>query len=234
MKNDNSKLLIQRNAKISGFFFLLIILSSLVVLAFLDPKIGTIKDIAENETYFRIDIGYTLFMYICVLILNSYLYRTLKYVDKSLATVAWSLRLAEGILGGVKVLCFLLVLLILNGENHTQLFNNEQLYAWGEVFTNAYWEMTKVIFSFLGLGSVAYFILFLKSKYIPKAISIWGICSYSLVAIGSFISIIGDNNAYMILGSQTILFEIFIGAWLLFKGLNISQVNGNQNVTTKD
>ena len=221
MNDTNLKLQIQKNAKISGFMFLLIILSSLLALLILDPKIKTIRDIIENDIYFRLDTAYTLFMYICVIILATYLYRTLKHINKTLASLAWVLRLAEGILGGVKVLCYLIVLLLINGENHIQIFGEEQLLYYAELFRNAYWEMTVIIFSFLGLGSIAFFILFLKSRYIPKAISIWGICSYALVLIGSFISIIFGNDAFMILGSQTIIFEIFIGAWLFFKGVNI-------------
>jgi len=42
-----------------------------------------------------------------------------------------------------------------------------------------------------------------------------------VIFVGSFISIFYSNNAYMILGSQAILFEIFIGVWLLFKGIKI-------------
>lgn len=223
MTSIDLELQIKRNAKISGFMFLLVIVSSLLALVIFDPKIQSTTDIIENEIYFRLDIAYTLFMYIGVIILATYLYRTLKHVNKTLASLGWALRLAEGILGGVKVLCFLIVLLLLNGENHSQIFEVEQLHAFAELFRDAYWAMTVVIFSFLGLGSIAFFILFLKSNYIPKAISIWGICSYALVTLGSFISIIFDNNAFMILGSQTIIFEIFIGAWLLFKGINIKQ-----------
>ena len=223
MTTTDFKIQIKKNARISGFMFLLVIVTSLLALIVLSPKIEMITDIIENEVYFRLDTAFTLFMYIGVIILNTYLYRTLKHINKSLASAAFSLRLAEGILGGVKVLCFSIVLLLLNGENHDRIFGVEQLHAFAEVFRNAYWAMTIIIFAFLGLGSIGYFILFLKSRYIPKAISIWGICSYSLVALGSFISIIFDNNAYMILGSQTILFEIFIGGWLLFKGINVDK-----------
>lgn len=223
MTNTDFEIQIKKNAKISGFMFLLVILSSLLALVILSPKIESITDIIENEVYFRLDMAYTLFMYIGVIILATYLYRTLKHIDKTLASIAWALRLAEGILGGVKVLCFSVVLLLLKSENHTQLFEVAQLHALAEVFRNAYWAMTIIIFAFLGLGSIAFFILFLKSRYLPKAIAIWGICSYTLVTLGSFISIIYDNNAYMILGSQTILFEIFIGGWLLFKGVNLDK-----------
>lgn len=216
---------IKKTAKISGFMYLVIIVPSLLSVVVLDPKIKTITGVIENEIYFRLDTAYTLFMYICVIILATYLYRTLKHINKSLASLAWALRLAEGILGGVKVLCHLIVLLLLNGEDHSQIFGVEQLYAYAELFRNAYWAMTIVIFSFLGLGSIAFFILFLKSKYIPKAISIWGISSYALVTLGAFISIVFGNNAYMILGSQAIIFEIFIGVWLLFKGISIKQTN---------
>ena len=221
LSGNDFALRIKRNAKISGFLFLLVILSSLLALLILDPRIQTIEDIVQNEIYFRIDAAYTLFMYIGVIFLATYLFRTLKHINKSLASVGWSLRLAEGILGGVKVLCFLIVSLLLNEENISKSFDVGQAHAFAEIFINAYWEMTIVIFAFLGLGSIVFFFLFYKSRYIPKAISIWGIISYTLVFLGSFISIIFDNNAYMILGSQTILFEIFIGAWLMFKGVEI-------------
>jgi len=223
MTNVELESQIKKNAKISGFMYLLIIVPALLSMIVFDPKIKTITDVIENEIYFRLDTAYTLFMYICVIILATYLYRTLKHIDKTLASIAWVLRLAEGILGGVKVLCSLIVLLLINGENHAQIFGVEQLHAIAELFRDAYWAMTIVIFSFLGLGSIAYFVLFLKSKYIPKAISIWGICSYALVTLGAFISVVFGNNAYMILGSQTIIFEIFIGVWLLFKGVKVPQ-----------
>ncbi len=225
MVNDDLKTQIDKNAKISGFMYLLIIVPAMLSMIILDPKIKTIKNIIDNEIYFRLDAAYTLFMYICVIVLATSLYRTLKHVNKTLASVAWVLRLAEGILGGVKVLCSLIILLFLNGKNHSQIFGVEQLHTLAELFRNAYWAMTTIIFSFLGLGSIVFFFLFLKSKYIPKAISLWGICSYTLVLIGSFVSIIFGNNAFMFLGSQAIIFEIFIGVWLLSKGINTKQIN---------
>lgn len=224
MTNNEFNISINKTAKVSGFLFLLIILPSMLSLIILDPKIKTITDIVENEIYFRLDAAYTLFMYICVIILATFLFRTLKHINKTLASVAWALRLTEGILGGVKVLCSLIVLLFINKESHSKIFGSEAIYAFAELFRNAYWSMTIVIFSFLGLGSIVFFVLFLKSKYIPKAISIWGIVSYTFVTLGSFISIILGNNAYMYLGAQTIIFEIFIGFWLLLKGINTKNI----------
>lgn len=223
MENRILEMRIKKDAKTAGLWYLIVIVSSLLALVILDPKIETIPDIIENEIFFRLDIAYTLFMYIGVIILATYLYRTLKHINKTLASLAWAFRLAEGILGGVKVLCFSIVLLLLKGENHPQTFEVEQLHAFAELFRNAYWAMTTVIFSFLGLGSIIFFVLFLRSRYIPKGISIWGVCSYILVVIGSFVTIIFDNNAYIILGSQTIIFEIFIGAWLFFRGVKLEQ-----------
>lgn len=224
MTNNEFNISINKTAKVSGFLFLLIILPSMLSLIILDPKIKTVTDIVENEIYFRLDAAYTLFMYICVIILATFLFRTLKHINKTLASVAWALRLTEGILGGVKVLCSLIVLLFINEESHSKIFGSEAIYAFAELFRNAYWSMTIVIFSFLGLGSIVFFVLFLKSKYIPKAISIWGIVSYTFVTLGSFISIILGNNAYMYLGAQTIIFEIFIGFWLLLKGINTKNI----------
>ena len=84
-----------------------------------------------------------------------------------------------------------------------------------------YWEATIIIFVLLALGSIINFYLFLKSKYIPRGLAIWGLVSFTLVLIGALISLVFSGNAYMLLGAQAILFEIVIGYWLLFKGLRI-------------
>lgn len=223
MTNSDTKTPQKKAARIAGFMYLFIILSSLLALAVLDPKINTIKDIMANEIYFRINTAYTLIMYLSVIILTVYLFAILKHVDKNLAILALSFRLGEAILGGVKVLCCLIVLLLLEDKSYSKIFGAEHLQSLAGLFSNAYWSMTIVVFAFLGLGSIVYFYLFYKSKYIPKILSVLGMCSYSLVVTGSFISIVFSNNAFMILGSQAILFEIVIGGWLLFKGIDLKE-----------
>jgi hypothetical protein len=183
--------------------------------------VATINNIIAKELLFRIDTTITLLMFIGVVILSLVLYKILKPVNKHLARLALLWRFAEAILGIFAALSSFIVLLFLTGENNLEIFGTEQFYALSELILGIYWEATITIFILLALGSMINFYLFHISKYIPKVLAIWGIVSYTLVLIGALTSLIFSGNAYMILGSQAILFEIVIGCWLLFKGVNV-------------
>jgi len=229
MEINNLKVDEDRNriAKKAGLLYLLIIVSSILTLIFIDSQysvsgevVETINNIVANDLFFRINTAYNLLMYIGVIALSIYLYETLKVINKPLALMAFSFRLVEAIMGGIQVLCYLIVLLLLNENNFILAFDMDAKLSLVELFMGIFDQLIIIIFAFLGFGSLIFFYLFYKSKYIPRAISIWGMCSFFFVIVGSFISIFYSNNAYMILGSQAILFEIFIGGWLLFKGIN--------------
>jgi len=212
-------------ARLAGLTYLVVIITPLISLIFIDPIINVTGDLAatliniiENETLYRIAITMDLLMYIGVTLLALTLYKVLKPINSFLAKLALFYRVTEAIIGIIAVLSYTVVLLILKAENFL-IFDKSQLYALAEVVQNFYWQTTIFIFVFLAIGSILCFYLFLKSNYIPKALSIWGIISYSLVLIGALISLIFSGNIYMILGSQTILFEIVIGVWLLYKGI---------------
>lgn len=233
MKNSIHKsenLSLQKMAKITGIAYLLIVIVPMLSMILIDPKItvsndivATINNILANELLFRIDSIITLLMFIGVVILALFLYEILKPVNKPMAKLALLWRFTEAIIGIVAALGNFILLLFIKGEKNLEIFGTDQFYAISEFILGIYWDVTPTIFILLALGSIIVFYLFLKSKLIPKALSIIGIVSYSLVLIGALISLIFSGNAYMILGSQTILFEIAIGCWLLFKGLKTSE-----------
>ena len=218
-------------AIIAGFMYLFIIITPLLSLIFIDSKIvmegnvaATINNIMANELLFRISTAINLIIFVSVVILAIALYVTLKPVNKNLSLLALSWRLGEAIFGSVAVLSSLIILLLLNGKNYLTVFGTEQFQAIVGLFLDIYWSCTIIIFVFLALGSIVFFYLFLKSKYIPKILAIWGIFSFLLVLIGALVSLIFSNNAFMIFGAQAILFEIVIGFWLLFKGVKIPEM----------
>ncbi|NPD46129.1 MULTISPECIES: DUF4386 domain-containing protein [unclassified Lentimicrobium] len=220
---------LQKTVKVAGIAYLLIIIVPLLSMLIIEPIItvsgdivATINNIIANEVWYRVDTTITLLMYVGVVLLSLSLYTILKPVNKQLAQLALLWRFAEALVGIFATLSSFILLLFIKGENNIEKFGTDQFYALAEFIHGIHWEVTVSIFVLLALGSIIVFYLFLKSKLIPKALSIWGIISYSLVLIGALISLIFSGNTYMILGSQTILFEIVIGCWLLFKGLNIS------------
>ena len=222
----NTEKALLKAARVAGLVYLLTIITNILSLIFVDPKLfvqgntaSTINNIMANELLFRIDVTYKIIIYIGVVILSVALYVILKTVNKNLALVALFLRFGEGIIGGVfTVLSGLIPLLLLNGE---AVFETEQLQALVGLFLDVSSAALILVFLFLSLGSIVFFYLFFKSKYIPRLLSAFGIFSFLLTIIGTFINILSPFSAWMLWGTPTILFELMIGLWLLIKGINI-------------
>jgi hypothetical protein len=77
---------------------------------------------------------------------------------------------------------------------------------------------------FMGLGGTVFCYLFFKSKYIPRILAAWGILTYLIMLIFSFVNILLPNLPAMIeivVYAPGTLFEVIFGFWLLFKGVNV-------------
>ena len=70
---------------------------------------------------------------------------------------------------------------------------------------------------FIFIGGILFYYLFLKSKYVPTVLPLWGIIAYSL---GFFGTLLGFFDYYVPLTFLPILpFELSIGVWLMVKGM---------------
>jgi len=238
MKSYSSDSSIRRTALTAGLAYVLIVVVPLLSMILIDTKIkvkgdaiATINNIIANELLFRIDSTITLLMFVGVVILALALYKILKPVNKQLAQLALLWRFAEAIIGMIAILGNIVLLTLITNGGNIDKFGSDQFYVIAEILLKFYWDVTPVIFLLLAAGSIIVFYLFLKSSFIPKTLSILGILSYSLVFLGALISLVFSGNAYKILGSQTVIFELVIGCWLMFKGISI-QVETKTNHET--
>lgn len=222
--NDTSQ---RKAARIAGFLYLIIIVTSLLSMVFIESRLvvpgddaATFINIVANELLFRVGVLYDLIMFAGVVGLAVALYIVLKPVNKNLALLAMSWRLGEAILGGVTVLVSAVIFLIVDSRNNLTMFNSEQLQALVGLFLNVRSTGLTFVIVFLCLGTIIYCCIFYKSKYIPRWLAIWGILAFFLMLAQSFVSIVVPNNSLMVFGAPAILFEITIGVWLLFKGIN--------------
>jgi hypothetical protein len=217
-----------RAARAAGFLYLVIMVFSLLSMIFIESRLvvqgndgSTFNNIMANQLLFRTGIAYDLLMFAGVVALAVALYIVLKPVSKNLALLALSWRLGEAILGGVTVLVSTIVLLLVTGNGYLTVFSIEQLQALVGLFLKVRSAGLTVVIVFLCLGPIAYCYLFYKSRYIPRWLAIWGILSFLLMLVQSFAGILVPSNSLMVFGAPAILFEIFIGSWLLFKGVNV-------------
>ena len=231
MTNGIAKTSQAKAAKIAGWAYLLIILTSILTMIFGPYKLtvkgdiaATINNIMANETLFRIGAVYDLLMFASVIILALALYVTLKPVNKELAFLAMLWRFAEAIIGCLMVLSSLMVLVLLNGENYSAAFEAEQLQALVGVFLDAGPTALSLLFVFISLGTIVNCYLFYKSQYIPRILAALGIAVFSLVLVAALATIVMPSSAAtidMVAKALGTLWEIAIGLWLIIKGVSV-------------
>ncbi len=75
---------------------------------------------------------------------------------------------------------------------------------------------------FFCLGGILWYYLFLKSGYIPQALSLWGLVSVSLLLIPVLLQLYDRDFTHpvMAVGLLYLPFELVLGIWLIVKGFN--------------
>ncbi len=73
---------------------------------------------------------------------------------------------------------------------------------------------------FFCLGGILWYYLFLKSGYIPQALSLWGLVAVSLLLIPVLLQIYYRDSTHplMVVGLPYLPFELFLGVWLIVTG----------------
>ncbi|MEJ2193833.1 MAG: DUF4386 domain-containing protein [Ignavibacteriaceae bacterium] len=183
-----------------------------------------------NEFLFRFGSVSILILYVTVIILSVLLYLILKSVNKNLALIAMVFRIGEALLGVTTVLISYILLGLLNNQFNATSIANDQLKILVTALLDARTTGLYLVLLLVGLGGTLFFYLFYKALYIPKILSIWGMFTYLSMLILSLISILlpdlPDMIESILFGLGT-LFELTIGIWLLFKGINIQQISYN-------
>lgn len=164
---------------VAGITYALIIIIAILPQMIFD--VGSLlkaKNAADNiigqEGIFRVAIAIEFLMYILVMVLSWSLYVILKSVNKNLALLGLIFRFGEALMGCVVVLFVLTILMFLSGAEYLQVFEPAQLQALARFFLKLYGVGYYILLFIMGVGAFAYCYLFYISRYIPKALSIWG------------------------------------------------------------
>ena len=75
-----------------------------------------------------------------------------------------------------------------------------------------------------GLGSAVFAFLILRSGYVPRVIAAWGVFASLLLAAYSFGVVLSPHatNYFYIGMLPMFVYEVSLGAWLLYKGLPVA------------
>ncbi|WP_130736278.1 DUF4386 domain-containing protein [Flavobacterium sp. J27] len=217
--------ILKNKIKLAG---LLIIMGMVAGILSISPSVDSVNYLTEAAANFNQVIMSALFQFILFLMYLGFaivLYPIIKKYNKSLALGFLSFRIIAGVvlLIGTVVLLSILVLSQEYAEN--TLENLRVLEALGNVLktTRDYTNHVFMVFV-LSIGNLMLYVLFLKSKLIPKWLSVWGLLGGILSIIASTLLLFKIIDVitveYLVLNVPTALFEIVLGFWLLLKGFS--------------
>src|ERR1043166_5778599 len=220
----------QRAAKVAGIAALLAI--AIVVFGnyvLLNPLIvpgkaaETAQNILAHERAFRLTVICFLSYSLISLVVLSALYVILKPVHHGLALAAALCRLVFAVLWLLGSLQMLGALRFLGHAAYLQVFETDRLQVLARTTIAATFDdyYVGLPFFWLALTTCAY--LWLKSNYVPRWLSWFGIVSSAWCVICAFIYLLFPGFAKPVdpywFDSPMAIFELILSFWLLFKGL---------------
>jgi len=219
-------------ARVAGVAYLVIMIVAMLYGSLVETKLivsgndaATADNIMANESLFRIGIVLVLIIYVSVVVASWALYVILRTVHKNLALLALLLRSAEAVVGAATILTSFAVLFVLGG-GPSNVFEAEQLHALAGRFLDVRTAGLDIVLVFIGLGATVFCYLLFESKYVPRPLAAWGIFTYLSMLFLGLVSILFPNHPLML---EVVLygvggsFELVLGLWLVFKGVNLQQ-----------
>jgi hypothetical protein len=193
---------------------------------------ATAQNIVAHETQFRLTVVCFLTYSLGIVVLLSALYVILKPVNPGLALVGALSRLAFALLWLLSPLNLLSGLRLLSNANYLQVFEPDRLQALAKLHLGASFDDYYVGLPFFALAATVCAWLWLKSNYIPRGLSIFGVIASAWCVFCAVVYLIFPNfnkivNDY-VFDSPMALFELAVSFWLLFKGLKPVEPNQSQ------
>ena len=218
-------------ARLAGLMYFLV-LGFDVAGALIGSSIGgggnfveTAHRIMASETLYRIGLCLSLVGSLSTILLAIGLYVAVKPFDRNLAMMALGFRLVESAVGALGIAVAFGVLQLYLEANQASAFDANQLGALADLGSRVSGAATDVSAIFFSVGSTLFFSLFLRSKYLPRILSAWGIFASLVYAAVWLVSLILPQYATTAVayGSVPILLaELSTGLWLLARGINIA------------
>ncbi|PYQ10709.1 MAG: hypothetical protein DMH00_10295 [Acidobacteria bacterium] len=182
----------------------------------------TARFAAENALLWRFALLNVGLAWIVVGIQAHALYVVLEPVNKRLAQLALVLRLGACFVGAASLMFRVAQARLYTASETEGLFTTEQLRTLVAVSQRAAGAGVTTAWMFLGTGSTLFFLMFLRSRYLPRALAGFGIfTSALLVAMAVVVFVFPQRtNELKLFGVPSLLTEVATALWLLLKGLH--------------
>ena len=217
-------------AKVAGISCLLSMVAVVFVnYALFNPLIvpgnaaETARNILAHEQQFRLTaVGNIIYSTGTVVFLVA-LYVILRPVNAGVALVGALFRLLFALMWLLSAVNLLGALRLLGNASYLRVFETDRLQVLARLHLSANFDAYYVGLPFFALASTVCSYLWLKSRYIPKWLAVFGIISSVWGVFCAFVYLIFPGfgkpvNPYWF-DSPLAIFEMVLSSWLLFKGL---------------
>jgi hypothetical protein len=177
--------------------------------------------VAEHYLLWRVSLLEVGLAWIAIGVLAFALYAVLEPVNKRLAQLALCLRLGASFVGGASLMFRVAEARLYSASATEGLFTPEQLQTLVAAMKRGASEGVELAWMFQAAGSVLFFLLFLRSRYLPTALARFGIFGSALViAMSVAMFVVPQYIAELkLMGLPGFVAEVVIAIWLLVKGL---------------
>ncbi len=210
-------------ARLAGFLFLWLIITGLAGALTISHIVGsgpfaeTAKRVVASEHLYRIALSSELIETLSAVLLAFALYVTLKPVDALLAQIAMYWRLGEAFIGGVGMIFGFMRLGLYSSTQSIGASGTDPSQALVDLTGQAGFAAYNIGAIFFSIGSILFFYLFFKSRYIPSILSAFGVFASVVVAIMCFGSLIFPERAATLQygWAPMAISEVTTGFWLM-------------------
>ena len=159
--------------------------------------------------------------WISIGILAYALYVVLEPVNKRLAQLALVLRLGASFVGAASLMFRVAQARLYAASETENLFTSEQLRALVAVTQRGAGAGVVTAWILMGAGAVLFFLLFLRSRYLPRALAGVGVFTSAMLAALAVLAFVFPQrtNELKLFALPALLAEIATALYLLFKGL---------------
>ena len=233
-KNSDSKI-----PRLLGLMFVVVAVLSLSSGLFLGslgvPLTGPPDDANEMLTNFdderslaRMIIAVMLIEAVSIVFLAVLLNSTLKDQNKVIARWALGLWIIEAVSLTMRA-TFVFFLMILSREFiDAGSPDDSHFQTLGILFSQSAQFAYTILMVCYTIGGFMFYSLFFKSRYVPRALSMFGMAAVFVGGIGTFMEILGMEIPLVVF-LPILPFEIAIGIWLMIKGVDRSKEKMSAN-----
>jgi uncharacterized membrane protein YecN with MAPEG domain len=219
----------QKTARLSACVFIGIFLLGITTELFIRPGMlvpgdasATVRNIAASETLFRLSLVSDLIRQVLLMVLPLVLYRLLKPVDKSIASLMVIFALVCVPISLLNELNHFAVLLLSSNAGYKTAFNANQLNDLVTVFLELR-NYGTYIPQLISVWVLLLGYLVFKSGFLPRILGILLMLAGLCYTAGAVLFFIIPTFNGMILGLFAFIDEALFYLWLLIKGVNVKR-----------